>query len=133
MNPGILAGSLLCCLLAASAAQTDTVDDLLATYSEEGTGPFDESTGKALWMRKLPLDDGAQRACTSCHTADPKQVGRHRVTGKRIEPLAPSANGKRLTDRWQIEKWLGRNCKWTLGRACTAQEKGDLLSFLRTQ
>jgi hypothetical protein len=33
----------------------------------------------------------------------------------------------------QIEKWLRRNCNWTLGRECSAREKGDLLSFLRSQ
>jgi hypothetical protein len=42
-------------------------------------------------------------------------------------------NPRRLTERRQIEKWLGRNCKWTLGRDCAPQEKGDLLSFIRSQ
>jgi hypothetical protein len=54
-------------------------------------------------------------------------------TGKRIEPMAVSVNPQRLGDMAKIEKWFRRNCKWTLGRACTAQEKGDLLSFLRQQ
>jgi len=49
------------------------------------------------------------------------------------DPMAPCVNPKRLTERRQAEKWFKRNCKWTLGRACTAQEKGDLLSFLRNQ
>jgi hypothetical protein len=73
------------------------------------------------------------RACTSCHSNDLTQPGRHATTGKAIEPLAPSVNAKRLTERRRIEKWFKRNCKWTLGRECTPQEKGDLLSFMGKQ
>ena len=54
-------------------------------------------------------------------------------TGKAIEPLAPSANPKRLTDPEHIEKWFLRNCKWTLGRECTPQEKGDFLVMIRAK
>lgn len=117
-------------LLATSAAWADTVDDLLGTLRSQGAGTFDSAAGEALWQRRFPSAGGPQRACTSCHTS---RLGRHVVTGKTIEPLAPSVNAKRLTDRRQIEKWLKRNCKWTLGRECTAQKKGDLLSFLRSQ
>jgi hypothetical protein len=133
MKTPIRSNLILINLLAASCAQADTVDDLLATYKGQGAGHFNTSAGAALWQRKFPLADGAPRACTSCHTSDLTKPGRHAGTGKTIEPLAPSANAERLTDRRQIEKWLKRNCKWTLGRACTAQEKGDLLSFLRSQ
>ena len=47
--------------------------------------------------------------------------------------MAPSVNPKRLTDRTKIEKWFVRNCKWTFGRECTPQEKGDLLSFISSR
>ena len=57
----------------------------------------------------------------------------HVCTGKSIELMAPSVNPKRLTDSRLIEKWFKRNCKWTLGRECTPQEKGDLLVYLQTQ
>ncbi|MFK5970948.1 MAG: DUF1924 domain-containing protein [Candidatus Marithrix sp.] len=33
---------------------------------------------------------------------------------------------------YQIRKWFKRNCKWTLGRECNAQEKGDILKFIQT-
>ena len=118
-------------LLAAGTAQAATVDDLLSAYQAQGAGPFAPATGAALWRQEFPSQDGAPRACTRCHGDDPKQPGRHAVTGKPIEPLAPSAKPARLSDRREIEKWLRRNCKWTLGRECTAQEKGDLLVFLR--
>ncbi|MCW8907187.1 MAG: DUF1924 domain-containing protein, partial [Sedimenticola sp.] len=51
--------------------------------------------------------------------------------GKAIEPMAPTVNPKRLTEVKQIKKWFVRNCKWTLGRECTAQEKGDFLAYLK--
>ena len=133
MKIQILFNLLLSGMLAASAARADTVDDLLAAYKGQGADPFSMSAGEELWQRKFPSAHGPQRACTSCHTSDLTKSGRHAVTGKTIEPLAPSAKAKRLNDRRQIEKWFKRNCKWTLGRECTAQEKGDLLSFLRSQ
>jgi len=133
MKTPIRSNLMLVGLLAASLARADTLDGLLAEYKSEGAGPFDTRAGAALWQRKFPSADGAPRACTSCHASDPTEPGRHAGTGKTIEPLAPSANRKRLTDRRQVEKWLGRNCKWTLARECTAQEKGDLLSFLASQ
>ena len=53
--------------------------------------------------------------------------------GKVIDPMAPSVNSKRLTDAKKINKWLLRNCKWTFGRECTAQEKGNVLLWLSEQ
>ena len=53
-----------------------------------------------------------------------------RETGKPIAPLAPLANGERFTDLAFADKWFRRNCNDVLGRACTAQEKGDVLAYL---
>lgn len=111
----------------------DAAAALLQDLAAAGAGPFSAQQGGQLWRQEHPAGDGPPRACTNCHTADPAQEGRHAVTGKAIAPLAPSANPERLGDRREIEKWLTRNCKWTLGRECTAQEKGDLLAFLKTQ
>lgn len=134
MKPSTVLNLFLYGLLVTSAAHADTVDDLLAEYKGQGAGgPFSASAGNRLWQRKFPSANGPQRACTSCHTNDPRQPGRHAVTGKAIDPMAPSVNPKRFTEHRQVEKWFKRNCKWTLGRECTAQEKGDLLSFLRAQ
>jgi hypothetical protein len=118
--------------LAVGATEGATVDDLLAAYRGEGAGPFSAASGERLWDQQHPGAEGP-RTCADCHTKDPRNPGRHTVTGKDIDPLAPSANPKRLTDKREVEKWLGRNCKWTLGRYCTAQEKGDLLTFLQSQ
>ena len=118
--------------IAAGTAAAAPVDELLGEYSASGAGPFTEAAGAGLWTREHPGTDGP-RSCSTCHTPDPRKPGRHAVTGKGIEPLAPSANPKRLSDRREIEKWLLRNCKWTLGRECTAQEKGDFLTFLKAR
>lgn len=69
-------------------------------------------------------------SCASCHTADPRRAGRHAVTGKVIQPLAPSANPERFQDRARADKWFRRNCNDTLGRECTAAEKADVLAYL---
>lgn len=44
--------------------------------------------------------------------------------------MATSVNPQRLTDSAKIEKWFARNCKFTLGRECSAQEKGNMLVWL---
>jgi hypothetical protein len=69
-------------------------------------------------------------ACTSCHGTDPRMSGRHAVTGKVIEPLAPSANPARLADAARTEKWFRRNCKDVLARECTVAEKADVVAWL---
>jgi mono/diheme cytochrome c family protein len=75
---------------------------------------------------------GTDWSCASCHTDDPRQAGRHAVTGKPIEPMAPAVNPKRLTDPAKTEKWFRRNCKDVLGRECTASEKADVVAYLRS-
>lgn len=73
---------------------------------------------------------GADWSCASCHTANPLAAGKHAKTGKPIAPLAPAANPERFTDAAAVDKWFRRNCNDVLGRACTAQEKGDVLQYL---
>ncbi len=92
----------------------------------------DPAAGKAGWTQEHPQTDGSPaRSCATCHGRDLTQPGRHAKTGKTIEPMAPSVNPQRLTDQAKIEKWLLRNCNWTLGRECTATEKADFLAYLK--
>lgn len=94
----------------------------------------DPVVGAAAWVREYPQPGGAPaRSCVTCHTEDLDQPGRHAKTGKSIEAMAPSVNPERLTDPAKVEKWLGRNCRWTLGRTCTAAEKADFLAYIETQ
>jgi hypothetical protein len=94
----------------------------------------DTAAGAAAWTREYPRSDGSPaRNCVTCHNRDLTKPGRHAVTNKVIEPLAPSVNPERLTDQAKVEKWLLRNCRWTLGRECTADEKADFVSYIQTQ
>ncbi len=113
-------------------AQADAVSELEAKYQSQGAGTFSAAAGETLWS-KIFVDtkSGKERNCTTCHTTDQTKPGKHARTGKVIEPMAPSVNPKRLTEVKKIKKWFVRNCKWTLGRECTAQEKGDVLAFLK--
>ena len=114
-------------------AHAGAVDSLLEKYRQQGAGEFSAGQGQARWKQTNSGPGGGERSCSDCHGVGLTQVGKHARTGKRIEPMAPSANPKRLTDMAKIEKWFKRNCKWTLGRACTPQEKGDYLVYLRQQ
>lgn len=118
-----------------SIASASVVDDELNAYKAEGAGPFDAARGKAMWNKDFPDPEkpGKVRNCHTCHGQDLKAKGKHVRTGKVIDPLAPSVNKERLTDPKHIAKWFKRNCKWVVGRECTAQEKGDFLMFLRDQ
>ncbi|MDY6891042.1 MAG: DUF1924 domain-containing protein [Pseudomonadota bacterium] len=116
-------------LLGTQAVQAgNAVDQLLERYRDAGVTQTDPAQGKALWTREV---EG--RSCISCHAADPRLAGKHQRTGKVIEPMAPSVNAERLSEVKKIRKWFYRNCKWTLGRECTAQEKADFLVWLRDQ
>jgi len=70
------------------------------------------------------------RSCATCHTDDPMNRSKHVVTGKKIDPLSPKVNRKRFSKEKKIKKWFRRNCKWTLKRQCTAQEKGDFIEYI---
>lgn len=120
-------GAIVLATLALSG-RAGELDSLLDEYRAQSAAVFDPASGNALWRMEF---DG--KSCTSCHTELPRNPGRHARTGKPIAPMAPSVNPERLTDRRQIKKWLLRNCKSTLGRECTTQEKGDVLTWLRDQ
>ncbi len=119
-------------MTASPAFAADAVAERLVAYQSEGASDFNAERGREMWLEEFSQPNGKRsRSCASCHTEDPVQKGKHVRTGKSIEPLAPSVNAERLTSGKDIEKWLKRNCKWTVGRACTAQEKGDILTYLR--
>jgi len=115
-------------------SMADTVTDLLNQYRNQGAKEFSGNRGEHLWTQAfIDRKTGKERRCTTCHTGNLKDSGKHVRTGKEIRPMAPSVNPKRLTNSRKIEKWFKRNCKWTLGRECDPQEKGDILSFLSQQ
>lgn len=115
-------------LAAGSALAADPLEAITAAARAEGgfTG-YSAQRGADLFRWK-----GAEWSCTSCHTADPREPGRHAVTGKSIAPMAPASNPKRLTDPAKVEKWFRRNCQDVLARECSAREKGDVIAYLRS-
>lgn len=118
----------------ATAADDAVVAQLLKSYERLGASKFSAAKAEAMWTQVfVDAKTGDKRRCSVCHTEDLRRQGKHATTGKLIDPLAPSANPKRLTDPEHIEKWFLRNCKWTLGRECTPQEKGDFLTMIRAR
>ncbi len=119
-------------LLAQTASASAAVDALLDEYRAAGAGPFSAEAGQRMWSETyLNSNAPTERRCNSCHTNNLAVSGKHAKTQKTIKPLAPSANAKRLSDTKMIVKWFKRNCKWTLGRECTPQEKGDFLLHIQ--
>lgn len=114
-------------LLGGLPAQASSPQHTLAHYQQQA-GSASASRGEALFRAQVTRD-GKTESCTSCHTDNPKAVGKTRAN-KAIEPLAPVANRERLTDLDKVEKWFRRNCRDVLGRECTVQEKADFVAFL---
>jgi len=111
-----------------AAAAAETPQQVLAAYQQQA-GSASASRGEKFFFAKVPQANGETAGCTSCHTDNPKSVGKTRAH-KSIEPLAPIANRERFTDPAKVEKWFKRNCKDVLERECTVQEKADFVAFL---
>lgn len=119
--------------LAAHPAFAETPNQILSSIQNEakttpGFQGFSAAQGESFFKAK----HGKELTCASCHTESPSAQGKHATTGKPIQPLAPSANAERFSDPAKVEKWFKRNCNDVLGRVCTAQEKGDVLTYLLT-
>ncbi|MES9884719.1 MAG: DUF1924 domain-containing protein [Sedimenticola sp.] len=126
---GILLATVCCGPL---VAQADAVTQLESGYLAAGATVFSAARGEALWNKNFTdKKSGKTRNCGTCHGESLSQEGKHVRTKKLIKPMAPSVNPQRLTKVKKIEKWFKRNCKWTIGRECTIQEKGDVLAFLK--
>jgi mono/diheme cytochrome c family protein len=135
MRNRILAAALLAgALLAAGGARAETPADFLKSFetSARQTDPkfagFSVQRGEQLFNKT----HGGEWSCASCHTQNPAATGKHAKTGKEVKPLAPAANAERFASAEKVEKWFKRNCNDVLSRACSAQEKGDVLAYLMT-
>lgn len=113
-------------------------EDQLARYASvakaenPGFSGFSAERGKTFHTQAFAGGKPDTPSCTSCHGKDPRGAGRT-STGKVIDPVAVSAAPSRYTDPAKVEKWFKRNCNEVLGRECSAQEKGDWLSFMAGQ
>jgi Domain of unknown function (DUF1924) len=118
---------LLSLSLPAFATENAILESYRSIAQQENVGfkGFSAARGQAFYNAK-----SGDLSCASCHTDSPKGQGKHATTGKDILPLAPSANAERLSDPAKLEKWFKRNCNEVLKRTCTAQEKGDFMTYL---
>jgi hypothetical protein len=115
-------------LMVAAASSAGSALDQLEVYRGQGVEQADAAHGRQLWYTPV-----AERSCSNCHGENPVAIGSHVKTGKEIAPMAPSVNPERYQSAKKIEKWFRRNCKWTFGRECSAQEKADILTWLASQ
>ena len=131
-------------ILAHAADGGAAIPEMMDKYKAEGAGPFSAEAGKKMWTQVIPFEKKGEmmkdRSCSTCHGTDLTKPGKHAKTGKEIAPMtlsAVSVNRKgetepRFSKAKKIKKWFKRNCKWTYGRECTPQEKGDFLSYFKS-
>ncbi len=113
--------------LPAFAADHAILENYRSAAKQEATAfkDFSAARGQTFYNAK-----SGDLSCAGCHTDSPRASGKHATTGKDILPLAPSANAERFNDPAKVEKWFKRNCNEVLKRACTAQEKGDFVTYV---
>ncbi|HYD32630.1 MAG TPA: DUF1924 domain-containing protein [Azospirillaceae bacterium] len=136
----ILVGALVLAFAAGSALAADnptrrTILDSFAAEAKQadpGFTGFSAERGAAFFAATQSGGGAETPSCTTCHGANPIARGQTRA-GKPIEPMAVSAAPDRFTDPEKVAKWFERNCASVLGRACTAQEKGDFITFMATK
>jgi len=120
--------------LSTAVAASNDLTQLIETYQSGLSTLPDAEKGQQLWSKKFSgTAPFTERSCQSCHGSNLKQEGQHIRTKKNIKPIAPSINNKSLNNVKKIKKWLKRNCKWTLGRECSNEEKASLLLFIKQQ
>jgi hypothetical protein len=111
-----------------SYAMAADAQQMQQAYEKQAGQAASSQRGQVFFTSK----HGGEWSCATCHTAKPTVTGKHTMTGRPIEPLAPAFNKDRFTSERQTEKWFRRNCKDVLNRECTAMEKADVIAFLRT-
>jgi len=110
------------------SAMAATPAQILSQLQADAGSSASVEHGRQLYHGKFSGDKA--ESCSTCHTPNPKDSGRHARTNKAIDPLAPSVNPARFTDMTKVEKWFKRNCNEVLSRACTPQEKADFVAYL---
>lgn len=124
-------------IISITSIHAATVDEILHSYEAEAKKEnkafkaFSSDDGKKFFLAEHTNKKGESMSCTTCHTKDPTKSGKTKA-GKVIEPMAVVANKERFTDRAKVEKWFKRNCGDVYDRACTAIEKGNFISFMKS-
>ena len=112
------------------------IDDYLQTLKAQAKKEnpnfqgFSAKRGEKIFTSTHIGKRGKKISCTSCHTRDLSATGENIFTGKKIKPLSPKANPKRLKNIKKVKKWLRRNFKDVYKREGSPQEKGDVLLYI---
>lgn len=85
--------------------------------------------GRAFYTKKVDVA-GKDLSCSACHTDNPANTGKHNETGKAIKPMAPSVNPKRFSNIQKSAAGFTKHCKDLYGKDCSAQDKGDFITYL---
>jgi hypothetical protein len=127
-------GVLACAVSSADPRRDAILAGLLAQAQQDEPGftQFSAERGAAFYRATHTGGKQGTGSCTACHGNTPLDTGQTRA-GKAIEPMAVSKSPTRYTDKANVEKWFTRNCTDVLGRACTAKEKGDFLTYMMGQ
>lgn len=91
---------------------------------------FDYARGEKIFTTQHVGKKGKKISCVTCHTQDLSKSGLNENTNKVIEPLSPSTNPKRFSDVKEVKKWLRRNFQDVYNREGTAQEQGDVVTYI---
>lgn len=127
-----LAAAVTLSLSATAQAGNPSRDRILQDLRAQAGSEFSAQRGQALFQAKHTGGKEDTPSCTSCHGNAPQSSGQTKA-GKPIDPMAVSRTTDRYTDIEKVEKWFLRNCNSVLGRTCTAQEKGDFITFMSQQ
>ena len=123
-------------MLTAASVLAASPGEVLQTYTAQAKKDnpsfkeFSAANGDKFYHAAAKHSSGKQISCAACHTDNPRNAGKHERTSKEILPLAPAANKARFTDAATVEKWFKRNCQDVLERECSAQEKGDFITYV---
>lgn len=121
-------------LVSANLVFAETPGSIVSGYAAEAaraTSGFVPSSkrGQSFFTKEWGVSQKMPN-CTVCHGKNLNVDGKHVITDKRIDPLAPAVNQERFTDTAKVEKWFKRNCREVIGRECTAAEKADFIQFI---
>jgi hypothetical protein len=157
----VLASIVLGCgHLVAGPARAETPQQILAIYAAQARAQdpafsgFSAERGEAFYFEPHQVKGAGKWSCASCHLKDARYSvlahktdipcrtchvindGEHpdpkHAKKRHIEPFAPSANPKRLSNPRYVETFLKLNCLLLLTRECTTLEKGDVIAYLMT-
>ncbi|HCI52260.1 MAG TPA: hypothetical protein DE312_02835 [Gallionella sp.] len=115
------------------SAQADvtTAEQAAKQYSLFAKSTLSADDGKEFYTRKQMVK-GKDLACSTCHTDNPANKGKHNESGKEIQPMAPSANPKRFSDLNESAKGFTKHCKQVYGKDCSAKDKGNFIAYVLT-